>query len=357
MRKRIASASVAAVLILAAGGCTVMESTYVRKVQEAEGLDRELAALRRKHQELVVENDLLKTRVERQRLELANTITERDKVKADLAYMTGARDKATADNKELETLLQAKSDTLSQTIGEMRRKVAELEAENGRLRQEASGFQKARDEKAKLLGQAEGEAERLRRDIAALKKADEEKAGQAAELRTANEKLRQELAAQRKAQEENVEKVSSTYEGLLEKMKAEVSKGEVTISELKGKLTLNMVDSILFDSGKAEVKAAGLVVLEKVVSILADVKDKAIRIEGHTDNVQIVGALAKQYPTNWELSSARAINVARYLLKQGIDPSQLSAVAYGDTRPIAGNDTPEGKAKNRRIEIILAPKE
>lgn len=357
MRKRIASASVAAVLILAAGGCTVMESTYVKKVQEAEGLDRELAALRKKHQELIVENDLLKTRVERQRLELANTIGERDKVKADLAYMTGARDKATADNRELETLLQAKSDTLSQTIGEMRRKVAELEAENGRLRQEGADLRKALEEKERLLGQAGGEKEGLRREIAALKKADEEKAARVAEFRSANEKLSQELAAQRKAQEEKVEKVSSTYESLLEKMKAEVSKGEVTISELKGKLTLNMVDSILFDSGKAEVKTAGVAVLQKVVSILQDVRDKAIRIEGHTDNVQIVGALAKQYPTNWELSSARAINVARYLQKQGVDASQLSAVAYGEARPIAGNDTPEGRAKNRRIEIILAPRE
>ncbi len=356
MGKRIGFAA-AAVLFLLAGGCTVMESTYVRKVQEADGLAADLSALKKKHQELVVENDLLKTRVERQRLELANTIIERDKVKADLAYVTGARDKVAADNKELEALLQAKSDTLSQSIGEMRRKVADLEAENGRLRQESTALRKAQEEKARQLGQVEGERDKVRQDLAAQKKADEERARQAAELRKANEKLQADIAAQQKAQKEKVEKVSATYEGLLDKMKGEIAKGEVTISELKGKLTLNMVDSILFDSGKSEVKAEGLGVLQKVVSILKDVKDKAIRIEGHTDNVQIGGALARQFPTNWELSAARAINVTRYLQKQGVDSASLAAVAHGETRPIAANDTPEGRAKNRRIEIVLVARD
>jgi chemotaxis protein MotB len=140
-------------------------------------------------------------------------------------------------------------------------------------------------------------------------------------------------------------------------MKGEIAKGEVTISELKGKLTVNMVDAVLFDSGKAEVKEEGQAVLRKVISILKDVKDKSIRTEGHTDNVPIVGMLAKKYPTNWELSAARAINVTRYLHEQGLDPALLSAVAYGEYKPVAANDTPEGKQKNRRIEIILVPKE
>jgi chemotaxis protein MotB len=140
-------------------------------------------------------------------------------------------------------------------------------------------------------------------------------------------------------------------------MKSEISRGQITISELKGKLTVNMVDSILFDSGKAEVKKGGLEILGKVISILKEVKDKSIRIEGHTDNVQISRALAQRYPTNWELSAARAINVARYLQDEGIGPGQLSAAAYGEWKPVAENDTPEGRARNRRIEIILVPKE
>jgi chemotaxis protein MotB len=131
----------------------------------------------------------------------------------------------------------------------------------------------------------------------------------------------------------------------------------VTISELKGKLTVNMVDAILFDSGKAEVKPQGLVVLQKVTDILKGIKDKMIRIEGHTDNAKITGALARRYSTNWELSAARALNVTRYFQQQGINPTLLSAVAYGEFHPVGGNDTEEGKAMNRRIEIVLVPRE
>jgi chemotaxis protein MotB len=140
-------------------------------------------------------------------------------------------------------------------------------------------------------------------------------------------------------------------------MKGEIDKGQVTISELRGKLTVNMVDAILFDSGKAEIKPEGLVVLGKVIEILKSVNDKAIRIEGHTDSNPITGTLAQRYPTNWELSSARAITVARYLQKQAIDPTLLSAAGFGEFKPVADNASAEGRAKNRRIEIVLVPKD
>lgn len=293
--------SVLVVFLAGLSGCSVMQGTYQKKVDEADALTKSVAALQRKYDDLAAENAALKTRNEQLASDLAGMTLQKDKLTTDLAYITGQRDKAVADKEELNGILESKSDSLSQTIFELRRKVSDLEGENA--------------------------------------------------------KLKEENASLTKAKEEQVRKVSSTYENLLEKMKSEISMGQVTISELKGKLTVNMVDSILFDSGKAEVKEGGLKILGKVISILKDVKDKAIRIEGHTDNVQIVGALAKRYPTNWELSAARAINVTRHLQAGGIDPGQLAAVAYGEWKPVAGNDTEEGKAKNRRIEIILVPKE
>lgn len=281
------------IVLLAAGlsACSVMQGTYQKKVDEADTLTKRLAALQKKHDDLAAENAALKA-------DLAET---KDKLTTDLAYAVDQRDKAAADKEDLDRILRSRSDSLSQTIFELRGKVANLEAENTKLKAENASLVKAR--------------------------------------------------------EEQVRKVSSTYEDLLEKMKSEISQGQVTISELKGRLTVNMVDSILFDSGKAEVKKGGLVILGKVISILKDVNDKSIRIEGHTDDVQISRALAQRYPTNWELSAARAINVTRYLQGQGIDPGQLSAVANGEWKPVAGNDTEEGRAKNRRIEIILVPKE
>jgi chemotaxis protein MotB len=283
-----------AAMALGTGACTRFESTYMKKVVEADDLRQQLTMLQEKHRDLQDENKTLKARIE--------TLSARiDTLTDDLSVMTGERDKLAEDNKELEGVLKAKSDSLSQTIVELRGKIAVLETENS--------------------------------------------------------KLRQEIVALQKAKEEKVQEVSTTYESLLEKMKNEISQGQVTISELKGKLTVNMVDAILFDTGKAEVKTEGLEVLQKVISILKEETDKAIRIEGHTDNVPITGALAKKYPSNWELSSARAINVTRFLQEQGIDPAILSAVAYGEHKPIAENDTEEGKAMNRRIEIILVPRE
>jgi chemotaxis protein MotB len=287
MLKKVWPLVTLAVLSLALNGCLVGEGKYLKKVEEAENLDKGLAALQQQYKSLGSENEGLKATVERLNNELAGLAKEKERL--------------VTDNKELDKVLKAKADTLSKSISELRQKVADLESENAGLKEEIANLQKAKVEE--------------------------------------------------------VQKTSKTYEELLEKMKSEISQGQVTISELKGKLTVNMVDAILFDSGKAEVKPEGLVVLQKVIDILKNIKDKAIRIEGHTDNVQIVGTLTKKYPTNWELSAARAINVARYLQQQGVDPLNLGAVAYGEFKPVAENDTSEGRAKNRRIEIILVPKE
>src|SRR6266436_402661 len=142
-----------------------------------------------------------------------------------------------------------------------------------------------------------------------------------------------------------------------EQLTADRTQLERTLTMKSGELTVNMVEAILFDSGKAEVKSEGLVVLGKVIEILKTVSDKSIRIEGHTDNKPIVGPLTQRYPTNWELSAGRAINVARFLQKQGIEPTKLSAAAFGEFKSVADNATLEGRTKNRRIEIVLVPKE
>lgn len=173
------------------------------------------------------------------------------------------------------------------------------------------------------------------------------------ELEQENAKLRENLSLKRK----EAEKTSTTYQELLKEMKGEIEQGQITIKELKGKLTMDVVDKILFASGEAKVKKEGLAVLNRVVDILKNVKDKNIRVEGHTDNIKITSHLAQIYPTNWELSAARALNVTRYLQQKGIDPQILSATAFGEYQPIADNSTPDGRAKNRRIAIILLPKD
>ncbi|PKN19655.1 MAG: chemotaxis protein MotB [Deltaproteobacteria bacterium HGW-Deltaproteobacteria-6] len=222
-----------------------------------------------------------------------------------------------------------------------------------------SKYLKKADEADQMTKQAaalETVNKNLKEQIKSLTGQNEDLTGAVAILEAENNKLKQNVSQVTKKTQE-VEKASNTYRELLNEMKGEIAQGQITIKELKGKLTMDVVDKILFDSGEAKVKKEGIEVLSRVVEILKTVKDKNIRIEGHTDNVRITSKLARVYPTNWELAAARAINVSKYLQQQGIDPTILSATAFGEYQPVADNTTPEGRAKNRRIAIILLPKD
>ncbi|HEX9655026.1 MAG TPA: OmpA family protein [bacterium] len=158
------------------------------------------------------------------------------------------------------------------------------------------------------------------------------------------------------AKEQEIVKLKTTYEDLLTEMKEQVEKGEITITQLADQLKVNIVDRIIFPSGEAELTPEGIKVIERVGNILKETTDKVVKVEGHTDNVPIHPNLQKLFPTNWELSAARATNVVRFLHeKVGIDAKQLEAAGMGEHHPIATNETPKGRAQNRRIEILLIP--
>lgn len=158
-----------------------------------------------------------------------------------------------------------------------------------------------------------------------------------------------------KEKERAMNKMKQTYDNLVSELNNEIKKGEIAVTQLRDKLSLSLVEKILFDSGSADIKKNGKAVLDRVAKILRNITDKQIRIEGHTDNVPIGPVLAVKFPTNWELSTARSTTVVRYLQEKGIDPGFLSAAGYSEYRPVASNESDEGKAKNRRIEIVLIP--
>jgi chemotaxis protein MotB len=164
-----------------------------------------------------------------------------------------------------------------------------------------------------------------------------------------------ELSDEIRVREERLAQEQSTQNELTLKLEREIADGQVQIERLRDRLRVDMVDEILFDSGEAELKPEGKEVLLKLASALADT-DRQIRVQGHTDDVPITGRLAKTFPTNWELSAARAVNVARFLQEgASLDPTRLSASALSQYRPRAANDSPEGRRQNRRIEILLEP--
>jgi len=175
-------------------------------------------------------------------------------------------------------------------------------------------------------------------------------------LQAENRELTNQVELERVAREARLAQLKNTYDQLVGKLENEIERGEVTISELQGKLTVNMVERILFDSGKAEIKPQGLEVLRRVGDILNESQDKVVQVEGHTDNVGISSRLKEKFPSNWELSTARAANVVHFLQDQvGIPGERLAVAGYGPYRPIATNDTPEGREQNRRIQIVLVP--
>ena len=211
----------------------------------------------------------------------------------------------------------------------------------------ASGSASAQEEITKLQKQAS----ELEADAARIAKEREQ-------LRQEQSQLAATLEQERLAKEEEIARLTRTQEALSKSLQDEISKGNITIQQVRDRLTINMVDRVLFDSGQAQVKPAGMKVLKQVGDVLNQISDKQIRIEGHTDNVPISSKLQDRFKTNWELSTARATTVVRYLIDQGgVDRQYLSAVGYADTHPLASNDSEEGRSSNRRIEIVLYPKD
>lgn len=167
----------------------------------------------------------------------------------------------------------------------------------------------------------------------------------------------EELAARVREKEEELARIQSTQDELVTELQQEIADGQIRVERLRGQLKVDLVDEILFDSGEAVLKPEGREVLERVASVLRDV-DRLIRVQGHTDNVPIRGKLAETFPTNWELSSARAVGVVRFLQDMaGLPPEKLSATAMSEYQPRADNDTEAGRQANRRIEILLVPPE
>ncbi|MEP6888688.1 MAG: OmpA family protein [Nitrospirales bacterium] len=287
-------------------------------------------------------------------------------------------------DQEIDRLKQAAADrdalkgqvaSLSKDIDHHRQRAATvsgnleaLEAEAERLRQERDRLAADLQQHQNLLKAAEPklaslnstvserdqEVDRLRRDQDrlqdVLKQEQERLKHEAAE--------KQRLEQERAAKEAEIQQLTKTHEDLTKSLKDDIEKGNITIKQVRDQLTINMVDRVLFDSGKADIKPAGLKVLKQVGDVLKQVADKQIRIEGHTDNVPIGPKIKDRFPTNWELSTARATSVIRYLIEDsGVNRTAISAGGYADTRPGASNDSEEGRASNRRIEIVLYPKD
>ncbi len=157
-------------------------------------------------------------------------------------------------------------------------------------------------------------------------------------------------------QKREISQLDKTRQEIESSLKSQIASKDVRIEEIEGKLKVTFVDKILFDSGSIMVKSEGQEVLLRLAESFKDNQNQQIVVEGHTDDVKIGGALQARFPTNWELSAARATAVVRILQEEGeIRPERLTASGFSFYRPLALNASEEGRRLNRRIEILLIP--
>lgn len=198
-------------------------------------------------------------------------------------------------------------------------------------------------------------------DIAALREklqeANDRLANAQAQLQTNQDQIA-DLQSNVADLEQERDQAAQMSKGLENEMRSDLESRDVTISNLQGRLTVNILDRIMFDSGEAILKPDGQAVMNKIGAFLAQHPELNILVVGHTDNVPIRPWAHSRFASNWELSTARALAAVHFLTEQaGLDPRRVGAAGYGEYRPIADNSTPEGRARNRRIEITILPNE
>ncbi|HET8931863.1 MAG TPA: OmpA family protein [Polyangiales bacterium] len=254
-------------------------------------------------------------------------VSELEKLRADDNKAHAESERALqARIQELESELAAKSQTLLATV------------------QERDELKKQLDDGTALVGELKSRLEKLGQNVDKL---TGEKGQLAQGLEDAKNRL-EELRRQKTAAETS----AATFRKLVERLRSMIDAGKLQVVIRDGRMLIALPDAVLFDSGKTEVKTDGQGALVQVANVLSSIDDRDFLVAGHTDTNPIH---TKEFPSNWELSTARAVKVTQFLIAHGMQPGVLAAAGYGEFDPVAANDTPEHRAQNRRIEIVLQP--
>ena len=212
--------------------------------------------------------------------------------------------------------LQNRYQSLQQEQEQAQTKIAELETLIAQLEQD--------------LGKASANKKSMSQSISHMKEA----------LKEASERKKE------------VEKRLAEFRKLISRFKSLTDAGELSIQIKDGRMVVVLPSDVLFNSGSANLSSKGTQTIQKVAKLLVSIPDKQFQVEGHTDNVPIRSA---RFPSNWELASGRALTVLKIMVDAGMPENRISAASFADTKPVASNSTEEGKALNRRIDIVVIP--
>lgn len=230
-------------------------------------------------------------------------------------------------------------------------KVKRLEAELKDVQARLAKTIAERDELQKKLNDTSAFADVLKARLEKLgqnvDKLTSEKGQLAKGLEDAKVRL-EELRKQKAA----AEKRAQVFHDLVRKLRSMIDSGKLKVIIRNSRMLIALPNDVLFDSGKTDIKKEGKAAIAEVGKALATIEDRHFVVAGHTDDVPIHTA---RFPSNWELSTARAVEVTRFLVASGMKPQVLAAAGYGEFDPLVANDTAEHKAQNRRIEIVLEP--
>ncbi len=250
-----------------------------------------------------------------------------DKKVAELDALRAAHDKAAGDR---ERALKAQLDDAQQHLASAR-------AERDRL-------QKQLDDAQALVLDLKTRLEKLGQNVDKLA---HEKGQLDATLADAKNRL-EELRKQKQAAEARAQ----TFRNLVAQLRSMIDAGQLKVVIRDGRMIIALPNDVLFDSGKTAIKPDGQAALTQVAQVLAGIADRHFLVAGDTDDVPIH---TSRFPSNWELSTARAVEVVKLLVDKGMKPELLAAAGYGQFDPLVPNDSPEHRAQNRRIEIVLQP--
>lgn len=226
--------------------------------------------------------------------------------------------------------LQLKHDGVAKSL-------QEREGENADLRGQLANEQKRAEELENEVRKKEGELAALIKDKSALQGSIEE--------------MQRALAELQKRKSEADARIGE-FRALLDKFKSLIDAGKLKVKISDGRMIVSLASDVLFAPGAANLSKEGKAAVQEVAGLLASIANRKFQVEGHTDNVPIMTAI---FPSNWELGSARALTVVKTMIEAGLPADRVSAASYGDARPARPNDSPEGKAANRRIEIVVVP--
>lgn len=336
----------------------VLEESILMKEQSLSRLTERLTELQAQYEEQKVKKNELSTALSKKNGQVSELSDKLNRVQGELRRLEAE----TQECNEKTARLEDELNSLKHEKAVAEEKTARLQARHAHLLTNIEELEKSRGrmieleevvvQKNKQIAALEADIGALKAQISQLHQIIAEDKEFMARLKRRQMQLKQEKALK----ETQLGRLKSTYDALILDLKQEIADKEVTIETYQKKISVSFVDRILFDFAKASISPEGRSVLKRVGDILKMVKDRTIRVVGHTDDVPISREFQWKYPSNWELSAARAASVIRYLQSEvGLKPENMEAVGRAFYDPVADNESEAGRAQNRRVNIIIGP--